>query len=211
MYVPMAGFWWAVLEGLFLLASRAQVRLLPLVAVALLALLFLGQTIERNRDWQSNEAIFRATLADNPATDRVHFNLATTYDYLEGNLPGARRHYEAVLAIYEARKQSPVSGVTVPVGEEIKVRLSLGSVLLRQQEYSDAYPVFNSVMPLVQQEAFRLQAAEAALGLGQCFLGLGEYGSASQALQQAATLDATLAPRVRDLMRGAPLPDARVR
>lgn len=205
MYVPMAGFWWAFMELLVLAARRNPLRILAVGAAAVLALLFLSQTITRNRDWRNNESIFRATLAQNPDTLRVHTNLAVTYDFLQGNMPGAARHYEAVLAAYQARKTNP--DTLIP--DEIPTRLSLGEVLLREQKYSEALPWYGSLMSLAQQEALKTDGAKAVFGLGQCYLGLGDYARASQLMQQAVTLDPALGGRYRDTMRGAPLPDVR--
>ncbi len=199
MYVPMAGFWWAILELLLLLSKTVKLRLLVPALATLLAVVFLHSTIVRNQDWQSNEAIFRATLAENPDTIRVHTNLATTYDYLEGNLAGARRHYEEVLARYD----NPEDGM---LPEEIPIRLSLAEVLLRQGEYQKAIPHFGRLTGLAQQPNFKSDAAQAALGLGECYLALGDYGRANQAFQQANTLDPSIASRSGAILRGEPLP-----
>jgi tetratricopeptide (TPR) repeat protein len=170
-----------------------------------LGLLFLNQTITRNGDWRDNETIFRATLAENPDTLRVHSNLAVTYDFLQGNYPGAARHYKAAIALYE--KQKVRTDTLLP--DEIPLRLSLAEMLLRQENYSDAMEWYGSLMPLTQQENMKADGAKAAFGLGQCYLGLGNYTQATQLMQQAITLDPNLAGRFRDLMRGAPLPGPR--
>ncbi len=207
MYVPMAGFWWALLELLLLLSQRLSMRPLVPAVATLLALVFLYQTVERNRDWQSNEAIFRSTLAANPDSLRAHANLALTYEYLDPNLPGARRHYEELLAIYDRQRagaQNPTYG-----GDEIDARLSLGAILLKGQHYREAYEIYGSLMPLAQQESLRPKAARAAFGLGESLIGLGEFGRASQVFRQALQLDPALGAQYRDIIRGAPLPDAR--
>lgn len=205
MYVPMAGFWWALIEVLVLVARRDSVRRVAAGAVALLAIVFLYQTINRNRDWHDNERIFRATLAENPNTLRIHTNLAVTYDFLQGNDPGAVRHYQAVLASYDAQKETP----DTLVNDEIPTRLSLAKVYLRQQKYSEALPLFGSLVPLGQQEATKADGAEAAFGVGQCYLGLGDFPRAQQMMQQAVSLDPNLAGAYRDLMRGGALPSSR--
>lgn len=206
MYVPMAGFWWAVLEMLWLLSGRLSMRPLVPGAVAVLALVFLFLTVERNRDWQSNEAIFRSTLAANPSSLRAHANLALTYEILDRNLPGARRHYEAVLGLYAAQKTADSSGIT---RDEIETRLSLGGILLRQRAYQEAYQVYGPLMALSNQDSQHPTVARAAFGLGQSLLGLGDFGRANTLLRQAVTLDPALGGAYRDLLRGAPLPDGR--
>lgn len=208
MYVPMAGFWWAVLELLLLAGRRIALPALLPAAATLLAFIFLYQTIDRNRDWQSNEAIFRSTLASNPDSLRAHANLALTYEYLEPNLPGARRHYEKLLALYEQQRRA-TPGSTGMLPDEIPARLSLGNILLRMNDYRAAYEIFGSLMPLAQQETYKAQAARAALGLGQSLMGLGDYGAANQAMRQAAAMDPALGSQLRAALRGAPLPDVR--
>jgi hypothetical protein len=205
MYVPMAGFWWAVMELLVLASQRLNLRTAPVAVAAVLGLLFLNQTIARNGDWRDNETIFRATLAENPDTLRVHSNLAVTYDFLQGNYPGAARHYKAAIALYEKQKERP----EILLPDEIPLRLSLAEMLLRQENYSDAMEWYGSLMPLTQQESMKADGAKAAFGLGQCYLGLGNYTQATQLMQQAFTLDPTLGGAYRDLMRGAPLPGPR--
>lgn len=205
MYVPMIGFWWAFMEVLALAARHKPGQILTAAAVTVLGVLFLSQTIQRNRDWRDNVTIFRATLAQNPSTLRVHSNLAVTYDFLTGNLPGAVRHYQAVLAAYQAQKEKP--DMIIP--DEVPIRLSLADVLLRQGKYSDALQWYGSLMPLTQQDATKADGAKAAFGVGQCYLGLGDFARASQLMQQAASLDASLAPQYVNLMRGMPLPGPR--
>ncbi len=199
MYVPMAGFWWAILELLLLLSKTAKLRLLVPVLATVLAVVFLHSTIVRNQDWQSNEAIFRATLAENPDTIRVHTNLATTYDYLEGNLAGARRHYEAVVKRYSTSDEGMLP-------EEIPIRLSLAEVLLRQGEYQEAIRHFGRLTGIAADPNYKGEVARAALGLGECYLALGDYGRASQAFQQANTLDPAISSRSSAILRGEPLP-----
>lgn len=205
MYVPMIGFWWAVLELLVLLSQRVPFQVLPVAVVTVLGLLFLNQTVTRNRDWRDNESIFRATLAQNPDSLRVHSNLAVTYDFLQGNYPGAARHYTAVLNLYEKSKDRP----EVLIPDEIPIRLSLAEMLLRQRKYSEAIQWYGSLMPLTQQESMKADGAKAAFGLGQCYLGLGNFADGTQLMQQALSLDPTLGASFRDMMRGVPLPGPR--
>jgi len=204
MYVPMAGFWWATLELALLFAKRTNSRLLLPVTATALALVFLHATVQRNRDWQNNEAIFRATLAENPQTIRVHANLATTYDFLEGNFPGARRHYEAVLDLYSGGGSAGQMRI-----EEIPIRLSLAEVLLRQGEYQSALQHYSVIAALEGQEAFQSEVAQALLGGGQCMLGLGNYGQAVQLIQKAIGLDSALTWPGSEALQGKPLPSAR--
>jgi protein O-mannosyl-transferase len=201
MYVPMAGFWWATLEVLHLISKRRELRLLVPTVASVLAVLFLHGTVARNRDWRDNESVFRATLAENPETLRVHSNLATTYDFLEGNLPGARRHYEALLERYASSTGSQRS----MRAEEIPIRLSLGEVLIRQEDYGKALEQFMSLTLLESKEDYKAEAAEALMGLGRCYLAMGQYRAASQAMQRAVKLDPGRSRQAGEFLRGMPV------
>ena len=202
MYVPMAGFWWGTLELLLVLSRRMGVRLLVPGLATVLALLFLYGTVHRNQDWNNNESVFRATLAENPDTMRVHSNLATTYEYFDANYPGAERHYKAVLDTFR-KNQSEATGILI---SEIPVRLSLAKVLMRQGKYNEAIEHYSRLLPLAQDPNFTESAAEAALGMGECYLALGDFRTASQAIQQASKVNPELATIGGEVLRGEPLP-----
>lgn len=217
MYLPMAGFWWAVAELVWEAVNRPVPRLaatkrmltrpMAVLLVFFAAVSFLGLTVQRNQDWHSNETLFRATLAQNPNTLRVHYNLAVAYDDLLENNAGARRHYEAVLGFYQQQKRATsVDGDTTYVlPEEIDVRLSLGKLCLAQEEYAEAAGHFGRVAAGVSSQEHTAEVAAAAMGLGRAMLALGKPNDAMQALQQAMTLNAGLQPEVEALLTGAPI------
>jgi hypothetical protein len=212
MYVPMAGFWWALAEMVWLGCERRPVvRRAALTGAYALGLFFLVLTVQRNQDWHSNERLFRATLAQNPATARVHYNLAVTYEDLLGNLPGARRHYEALLHLYdtqkrrEARPGEETRRAILP--EEVDVHLSLGRVLRRQGEYLAAVEHLSPVMGLARSEQFRAHSGAAALEMGKCLLALGEAARADACFRQALAIDPGRVEEVEALLAGARLRD----
>lgn len=197
MYVPMAGFWWGAGElALHLLRGRPAPRRALALAVCAALAIFAAMTAERNRDWHDNARLFRATLAQNPETLRVHYNLAVTYDDLLDNRPGARRHYEAVL------ERRAAGGFT---DDDVDTMLSLGDVLARQDRYEEAMRHYSAVLSLREQEAFDAYVTHAALGLGRCLLALGEIAQADQVFQEALARDPGLAPVVENYLLGAPL------
>lgn len=210
MYVPMAGFWWALAEMVWLGCERRPVvRRAALAAAYALGLFFLVLTVHRNQDWHSNERLFRATLAQNPATTRVHYNLAVTYEDLLGNLPGARRHYEALLQLYDARKRREArpgeETRRAMIPEEIDVHLSLGRVLRRQGEYLAAVEHLSPVMGLARSEQFRAHSGAAAFEMGKCLLALGEAARADACFRQALAIDPGRVEEVEALLAGARL------
>lgn len=201
MYVPMAGFWWAVCEGAALLASRPLPRRIAVAGAFLLLLFFTVLTVRRNADWDNNERLFLATLKQNPASLRVQYNLAVAYEDLLGNDAGARRHWEKVLTLQAMRRGSG-KGVGL---EEAEAHLSIGNALLQAEEYAAALPHFAVPMQLARVESFRREAAAAAYGMGRCYLALGDYARAAGVLQEGANLDRAMEPVVKSLLEGAAL------
>ncbi len=174
------------------------------MAVGLTFLLFvslLGLAVDRNRDWHSNETIFCATVAENPDTARVHYNLAVTYEDLLHNYPGARRHYERALLLY-ARQRPP--GSRQLLDAEVEIALSLGRVLLREGAYSEAIP--HLVRGASAGSGDPMSASRGAEALGQAFLALGYVGQANAYLQQAALMAPPREPAIEATLNGAAFP-----
>lgn len=190
MYVPMAGFWWALMEGIHRERGALR-RVMPAAALALV-LLFLPLTAARNADWHDNERLFRATLAENPASARVQYNLAVTYEDVLKNPAGARRHYEAALRTGRAP-------------DEADIRLSLGRVLEGMNDPAAAAAEYERV--LGRREGAAELMVHAALGLGRCRLALGDWGGAMGVLQQLASREPELLPVVEHLFGPAPFSD----
>ncbi len=212
MYVPMAGFWWAVVEGILLMGHGPVTRRARVAVVYGACVVFLVLTVARDRDWRDNETLFHATLADNPASERVHFNLAVSYEDITKNNAGARREYEWLLRRYaEGRKASSVSGQDYLLPNEDEVLLSLARVLIRQGDYGVALTHLGRLLTLTESESFDGPRGEAArrrvilgaLAAGRCFLALGDLGQAGAAFNRAVQLDPSVAPRVQGLMRGS--------
>lgn len=206
LYVPMAGFWWALLEGIYLLTGGLAEAMTPrrwaaTGAVAALALVLLHATVQRNEDWGNNERLFRATLRENPETTRVAFNLAVTYEDLDRNPAGARRLYELILDQY-ARNPLPGGGMRP---DEAEVRLSLGRQLVKQGEYSDAIAQFSKLVPLSRDPKQAALAGDALFSIGECSLALGEVAQADRAFRAATQLVPALEPVVAARIEGSPL------
>ena len=194
MYLPMAGLLWAVAEAVEPLtrSPRAKPVATGLVYGACLILLVL--TVSRNRDWRDNETLFRDTLAHNPNTARVHFNLAVTYEDLEGNIPGAQRHYRRVLEIYEERKAENPELQDLYWDEELEAHLSLGNIALNQGAIDRAARHYQTLLRLQPEGYTQYIMAEAAHGMAQCFLAVGETEQARSMLEMAAQLAPELMP-----------------
>lgn len=203
MYVPMAGFWWAAAELLWMGASSLQAARpwaapAATCAVFLLLLEFCGLTAARNNEWDNNERLFLATLRENPDSFRVQYNLAVTYQDILNNPPAARRHYD------EARRLILRAGSSdaALAASRTDVELSLGRIHLKQGEYTEAAEHFATVL---NGRPEREYGAEAIFGLGKSLLALGELGNAYAHLEQAAQINPALAPEAQRLIEGGPI------
>ncbi|MBN2309501.1 MAG: tetratricopeptide repeat protein [Candidatus Hydrogenedentes bacterium] len=209
MYVPMAGFLWALMELAYLAVSASVAARRAAVAAAYaVATLFIAMTMARNYDWHDNESLYRATLERNPRSTRLHYNLAVVYEDLIGNLPGARRHYEQVLELYQQRKaEAPdEAGKTAFYQDEQESHLSLGRIYFSQQNYELAALHFGTLLRLQTNDSNRELQGEAALGLGQCYLAVGQVAQARKTFDGAAKLIPGIEPTIEALLRQAGVP-----
>ena len=198
LYVPMAGFWWAVFEVLALITPAPSARWVATAATAALALVLLHATIVRNEDWGSNERLFEATLRENPNTERVAYNLAVTYSDLDKDPSAARRVYEQLEALY-AKKPLPGGA---PREDEPDVWYSLGCQLMKQGDYGAAIGQLSRLVPLSKDPKQADLAALALLGIGQCSLALGDPVQADRAFRGATQLKPELRGLAESISEG---------
>ena len=207
MYVPMAGFWWAFTELIHAACRRKTLLRAAGVVLVAVCIVFTGLTARRNLDWHDNVTLFRATLRENPESARVHYNLAVTYEDLEGNYAGARRHYERYLELQTRCRASLPEGAPVAMDDEIEARMSLGRVLMRLQAYEEAVNAFAPLIRLSGVEAWKMTAAVAAFETGKAMLALGEVGKANMFFQQAVGMEPRLLTDVENTISGKPFQD----
>lgn len=206
MYVPMAGFWWALAEAVYLAVQGPWGRRLALAGAAGLALVFLALTIQRNEDWHDNERLFVSTLKENSNTLRVRYNLAVAYEDILKNWPAARREYEYVLGLYGEQKQASTGNKEAYLlPEEVDVHLSLGRIAVREGAYSRAMKHFSIVTAVQKAAKYRAQCSVAQIGMGKCFLALGEVSEANTWFMKAISLDPNCAREVEAFMTGRPV------
>ncbi|MBZ5662832.1 MAG: tetratricopeptide repeat protein [Acidobacteriia bacterium] len=103
LYLPSVGFCWLLgwaavklwnAEGPALL--RPLARAVP-VLVAVVALLYAVRTVTRNRDWTSDEVLFRQALQSQSDASLVRSDLGAVY-YNHGNLAQAEREWQEALS-----------------------------------------------------------------------------------------------------------------
>ncbi len=201
MYVPLAGILWALAELLEPLNRRP--RTAPIVAVGVLALAvaYVALTVDRNQDWRDNASIYRATLDENPWSARVNFNLAVTYDSMVGNSPGARRHYEWFLRLYEMHWAPNQTGPATE--EELEAHLALGRIYLAHHRYDEAAEHFGTILGVPTNGQFPPIVHEAALGLGKCLLAQGQIDGAREVFAEVPPERTDLAVEIDGLLRRA--------
>jgi tetratricopeptide (TPR) repeat protein len=189
LYVPIAGLLWAIAELIWPLVRRGPARYAAAAAMALIVFALLAVSINRNHDWRSNQAIYAATLDENPDTIRVNYNLAVTYEDLVDNPAGARRHFERVIALYDQKRLAGEVPEDAYWIDELDARVSLGRLHLQDNRYDLAARRFESVMRLPQGAPPPEIASRAVLGLAICYLATGQTPQAANALQQLAQTD----------------------
>ena len=198
LYVPLAGLLWAFMEVVALLPRPAMN--VAAVALAVWGFFLLGATVNRNLDWRSNEALFRATLQENPDSLRVRYNLAVTYEDILDNPTGAAREYEALIARYEqaASQNSVVARGYAPTA--LEAQLSLGQLLLERRDAAGARDAYVGALQLAADWGLDGYLGQAAFGLGQAYLGLGEHEAAIREFERAVRVQPELAPAVQRLI-----------
>lgn len=199
MYVPLAGLLWAIAELLASLPRHPAILRGAVAAGYLWGVFLLAHTIERNRDWRDNESIYTATLRESPASVRVHYNLAVTYEDLLGNPHGARRHYDIVVRAYEEKRRTTPGSEARYWQDEISSHLSLGNLYRKQQLYPVAVQHYRVVLNVIPDENTQALVGLAAMGAGQCFLAVGNTEQATEHFRRALQLRPDLAPEIQRL------------
>ncbi len=186
LYVPLAGLLWAVAEVLWPLVNRPGMVRVAAAALAVVVLVLIGLSVQRNRDWRDNVSIYAATLEENPDTIRVNYNLAVTYEDIVDNGPGARRHFERVLTLYDEKRVRENTPEDSYWADEYDARLSLGRLYLDEARYDLAFGQF---MPLVQSVSganATEMAARAAMGLAICYVASSQSAQGMDLVQRIA-------------------------
>jgi tetratricopeptide (TPR) repeat protein len=132
MYTPSAGLLIAAGAALSIALSRPRLATPVWVGVALLALALSVRTFARNRDWQTNEALARATLAVYPDSPMMNTNLGAWYRD-RGDLATARQFVERAAAA------EPLNG---------HPWATLGDLAFREGRLGDAIALFEKALRL---------------------------------------------------------------
>lgn len=201
MYVPLGGFLLALFglgDALINKMSSSSTNRSPLrIAAAVLVLVgvlaLTAATVLRNRDWRSNEALYTATLRENPNSIRVHYNLAVTYQDLVGNVPGATRHYHEVLRLYDGKRAATPGSPMRRWQDELDSHLSLGQLYFNAGDLTRSARHFQEILNIEPNMQNRRTVGTAALGLSQCLFRMGRPEEARRYQEMALRLRPDLA------------------
>lgn len=142
LYLPSAGFCWLIGGAVAKLwrdarggspsTSRVFARQAIAITVGVVACLYAVRTVERNRDWRSDEVLYLKTLAAQPDAQVIHTNLGV--DYSERN-DWTDAEHEWILALGPGKP----SAVTLT---------NLGLVRMKQKRYAEAANLFDQAIAL---------------------------------------------------------------
>lgn len=185
----------------FLKQTTLRYRVAGNVLVAIILLLMAARTIDRNRDWASDYALFSAVVALYPDNARAHENLAHAR-YQQGHVKGAVEHYKRAIAIAPHRVRAyynlgllyNAEGQHHPAIRAFQAALELNpdhagvhynTGLAYQKMGRHAAAIFHYEKTLRQSP----DHARAVFNLGRAYQHLGQYSQAIRAYQTALTLD----------------------
>jgi Tfp pilus assembly protein PilF len=152
-------------------ATRAQMpflrRAVPVVLAAV-ALLYGVPTIRRNRDWRTEEVLFRRTLAEQPDAQLIRTDLGVVY-WERGDEASAEREWTAAL------------GPGHPYAPTLN---NLGLIRSHQKRYAEAIALFQ------QATALRPKYMDPYKNLAKTYAEMGRLDDADREFRQAVALDA---------------------
>ena len=124
LYLPSMGFCMLVALGAHKLAqtSSKSVKLLIILGLTTLLVTHTSKTLVRNRDWFSDEMLFRVAIRDNPGNGKVYNNLGHEMEKQE-NYPFAEQLFRS-------------AGQIQP--DDIGAFINLGRVLKQQGRFEES-------------------------------------------------------------------------
>ncbi|NUM53332.1 MAG: hypothetical protein HUU46_06790 [Candidatus Hydrogenedentes bacterium] len=188
MYLPLMGFAWALVEVAWMFCGATPLRY-PVYAAAYIAVIALiTATAQRNYDWRSNESLYVATLKENPNSIRVNYNLGVTYEDLIENSSGARRHFERVLELYQARKEATgeVGDKARYYDDELEAHLSLGRIFAAKELPAQAASHFETLRRVAVNDSNSMIIASAYIEYVKLLAAVGQLTEAQQLFEEGA-------------------------
>jgi protein O-mannosyl-transferase len=176
LYLPSVGFCWLIGAAVAKLwrdthsgspsAFRPFARRAIALAVVVIACLYAIATVERNRDWRSDDVLYRRTLELQPDAQVIHTNLGVYYSD-HGDWAAAEREWTLALG------PGKPSAVTLN---------NLGLVRRNQKRYSEAADLFEQAILL------RPKYMAPYRNLAEMYTEMGRLDDADRQYQQAVSL-----------------------
>jgi len=176
LYLPSVGFCWLAAGAVANLwrkapcqassAARAMIRPALAVSVVLVCCVYAVRTVERNRDWRSDEVLYRRTLEAQPDAQVIHTNLGVNYADA-GDWVAAEREWTLALG------PGQPSAVTLD---------NLGLVRKHQKRYSEAEDFFRQALKL------RPKYMQPHKNLAEMYEEMGRADDADSEFRQAVSL-----------------------
>jgi protein O-mannosyl-transferase len=176
LYLPSVGFCWLMGAAVAKLwrethsgspsAFRPFARQAIALAVVVIACLYAIATVERNRDWRSDDVLYRRTLELQPDAQVIHTNLGVFYSD-HGDWAAAEREWTLALG------PGKPSAVTLN---------NLGLVRRNRKRYSEAADLFEQAILL------RPKYMAPYRNLAEMYAEMGRLADADRQYQQAVSL-----------------------
>lgn len=176
LYLPSVGFCWLMGAAVAKVWSNARsgspsafkpfVRQVLAATVVIIACVYAIATVERNRDWRSDEVLYRRTLELQPDAQVIHTNLGVYYSD-NGDWTAAEREWTLALG------PGKPSAVTLN---------DLGLVRKNQKRYSEAADLFNQAILL------RLKYMAPYKNLAEMYAEMGRLEDADRQYRLAVSL-----------------------
>ena len=176
LYLPSVGFCWLIGAAVAKLwrethsgspsAFRPFARQAIALAVVVIACLYAIATVERNRDWRSDDVLYRRTLELQPDAQVIHTNLGVFYSD-HGDWAAAEREWTLALG------PGKPSAVTLN---------NLGLVRRNQKRYSEAADLFEQAILL------RPKYMTPYRNLAEMYAEMGRLDDADRQYRQAVSL-----------------------
>jgi tetratricopeptide (TPR) repeat protein len=162
LYLPAVGLWVIAADRGYEFYGKLHRSKALVVAAAVVLLLLGGVTVQRNRDWKNDIALFGSVVRTAPVSTFGHFNLGNSLRDV-GDLEGARREWQETLRLDPSH-----SGAMTQLGSLAAVKGDLGKAERWFQAALDADPAnamarFN--LALVLEKTGRPDAAAAQYDL----------------------------------------------
>ena len=134
----------------------------------------------------------------------MNYNLAVTYEDLAGNVAGARRYYDRVIALYADKKTNDASMADTFWVDELESHVSLGRIYFEQQRYQAAAEHFGTVLRVEPNEQTRQAVGAAFLGMAQTLAAVQQFDNMRTLLESGKSKFPELQQQIDTMLQALP-------